>query len=183
MLEKSSTAKIKMKRLRRQEVLFWSTIYFTGISPGMSFTGFIIILNGPDTWVNKICEIFNRTGWGICNSLLLILLVGEVYWHLFAIKETIHQCSSKSKYLKISFTLTYHFYLFLLVFSRSHRCRKYKNNRLICAAVDWLMYEQCWQCPDHHDSVAEVPSISLKSSSSYKVEWEIHKDDKDETKI
>ena len=82
-----------------------------------------------------------------------------------------------------TYIIAYHFYLFLLVFSRSHRCRKYKNNRLICAAVDWLMYEQCWQCPDHHDSVAEVPSISLKSSSSYEVEWKINKDDEDESKV
>ena len=58
-----------------------------------------------------------------------------------------------------------------------------KINRLICAAVDWLMYEQCWQCPGHLDSVAEVPSISFESSSSDEVEWKINKDDEDESQV
>ena len=58
-----------------------------------------------------------------------------------------------------------------------------KINRLICAAVDWLKYEQFWQCPGHPDSVAEVPSISLESSSSDEVEWKINKDDEDEAQV
>ena len=117
-----------------------------------------------------------------CTSLLLILLVGEVYWGLFA-EETIHQCSSGIKYfwkyLIFAPNITFSFLSSLGVLD----VESIKINRLICAAVDWLKYEQFWQCPGHRDSVAEVSSISLESSSSDEVEWKINKDDEDEAQV
>ena len=109
---------------------------FDLFTSGLSFTGFLMILNGPDTWVRK---------WIGNSTQMMIYLRGLTFdtsgrWGLLASlikKETIHQCSSGSKHLQIFdiwHPLSYHF---LLVFSRSHRCRKYQNKspNLCCC---WL---------------------------------------------
>lgn len=116
-----------------------------------------------------------------CSSLLLILLVGEVYWGLLLKRQSTNARLELNirKCLTFAPHITFSFLSSLGVLD----VESIKINRLICAAVDWLKYEQFWQCPGHHNSVAEVSSISLESSSSDKVEWKINKDDEDEAQV